>query len=103
MSIKKEKFFLLIFLILLQSCSGGRIGNFFESSFENLDNSNNTLEKHSGNNQIYCSVAHTDKILEKYFLNLKKIIRVIRKCESGESIDNYLETKVSIADFKRLN
>ncbi len=54
-------------------------------------------------NQIYCSVAHTDKILEKYFLNLKKIIRVIRKCESGESIDNYLETKVSIADFKRLN
>ena len=37
MILKKKEFFLLIFLILLQSCSGGRIGNFLESSFDDLE------------------------------------------------------------------
>ena len=37
MIFKKKAFFLLIFLILLQSCSGGRIGNFLESSFNDLE------------------------------------------------------------------
>ena len=37
MIFKKKEFFLLIFLILLQSCSGGRIGNFLESSFQDLE------------------------------------------------------------------
>ena len=36
MTFKKE-FFLSIFLILLQSCSGGKIGNFLESSFDDLE------------------------------------------------------------------
>ena len=34
---KIKKGFLFIILILLQSCSGGRIGNFFESSFKNVE------------------------------------------------------------------
>ena len=33
----KKGIFLSIFLILLQSCSGGSIGNFLESSFEDLE------------------------------------------------------------------
>jgi len=37
MFFKKKEFFLLISLILLQSCSGGRIGNFLESSFIDLE------------------------------------------------------------------
>ena len=37
MILKKKEFFLLIFLILLQSCSGGRIGNFLEISFNDLE------------------------------------------------------------------
>ena len=37
MFFKKKEYFLLIFLIFLQSCSGGRIGNFLESSFNDLD------------------------------------------------------------------
>ena len=37
MIFKKKEFFLLIFLILLQSCSGGKIGNFLESSFNDLE------------------------------------------------------------------
>ena len=36
MIFKKKEFFLLIFLVLLQSCSGGRIGNFLESSFNDF-------------------------------------------------------------------
>ena len=34
---KIKKIFLLIFLFLLQSCSGGTIGNFLETSFDNLE------------------------------------------------------------------
>ena len=34
-----DKFLLLITLILIQSCSGGRIGNFLESSFNNIEES----------------------------------------------------------------
>ena len=50
MILKKKEFFLLIFLIFLQSCSGGRIGNFLESSFNDLEkiskdeNSENFIE-----------------------------------------------------------
>ena len=40
MILKKKEFFLLIFLIFLQSCSGGRIGNFLESSFNDLEKTN---------------------------------------------------------------
>ena len=37
MIFKINNFFLLIILILLQSCSGGSIGNFLESSFKNIE------------------------------------------------------------------
>ena len=37
MVLKIKKFFLLIILTLLQSCSGGKIGNFFETSFKNIE------------------------------------------------------------------
>ena len=40
MIFKKKEFFIPIFLILLQSCSGGRIGNFLQSSFEDLGKTN---------------------------------------------------------------
>ena len=33
----KNKLFIFIILILLQSCSGGRIGKFFEFSFKNIE------------------------------------------------------------------
>ena len=37
MVFKINKFFLLIIITLLQSCSGGRIGNFLETSFKNIE------------------------------------------------------------------
>ena len=59
MIFKKKEFFLLIFLILLQSCSGGRIGNFLESSF-------NDLEKISKNEDLQ------NNLLNKKDINLEK-------------------------------
>ena len=59
MIFKKKEFFLLIFLIFLQSCSGGRIGNFLESSF-------NDLEKTSKNEDLQ------NKLLNKKDINLEK-------------------------------
>ena len=59
MILKKKEFFLLIFLIFLQSCSGGRIGNFLESSF-------NDLEKTSQNEDLQ------NNLLNKKDINLEK-------------------------------
>ena len=59
MIFKKKEFFLLIFLIFLQSCSGGRIGNFLESSF-------NDLEKTSKNENLQ------NNLLNKKDINLEK-------------------------------
>ena len=59
MILKKKEFFLLIFLIFLQSCSGGRIGNFLESSF-------NDLEKTSKNEDL------KNNLLIKNDINLEK-------------------------------
>ncbi|MDC3052546.1 hypothetical protein OA190_02440 [Prochlorococcus sp. AH-736-A13] len=59
MNLKKKEFFLLIFLIFLQSCSGGRIGNFLESSF-------NDLEKTSKNEDLQ------NNLLNKKDINLEK-------------------------------
>ena len=59
MIFKKKEFFLLIFLIFLQSCSGGRIGNFLESSF-------NDLEKTSKNEDLQNNLLNKKDItLEK--------------------------------------
>jgi DNA-directed RNA polymerase subunit F len=59
MIFKKKEFFLLIFLIFLQSCSGGRIGNFLESSF-------NDLEKTSKNEDLQ------NNLFNKNDINLEK-------------------------------
>ena len=59
MILKKKELFLLIFLIFLQSCSGGRIGNFLESSF-------NDLEKTSKNEDL------KNNLLNKNDINLEK-------------------------------
>ena len=59
MIFKKKEFFLLIFLIFLQSCSGGRIGNFLENSF-------NDLEKTSKNKDLQ------NNLLNKNDVNLEK-------------------------------
>ena len=58
MIFKKKEFFLLIFLIFLQSCSGGRIGNFLESSF-------NDLEKTSQNEDLQNNLVNKKLLLRE--------------------------------------
>ena len=54
MILKKKGFFLFIFIILLQSCSGGRIGNFLEGSFNDLEkiSQDENLQKNLANKKI---------------------------------------------------
>ena len=79
MIFKKKEFFLLIFLIFLQSCSGGRIGNFLESSF-------NDLEKTSQNEDLQNNFVNK-KILEKENKEIDyKKTKKIKKVEKQKNV-----------------
>ena len=79
MILKKKEFFLLIFLILLQSCSGGRIGNFLESSF-------NDLEKISQNEDLQNNLVNKKIVVkEKKEINGKKNQK-IKKLENPKNV-----------------
>ena len=81
MILKKKEFFLLIFLIFLQSCSGGRIGNFLESSF-------NDLEKISKNQDLQNNLLNKNDInLEKENKNFDdKKNKKIKKVEKPKNV-----------------
>ena len=86
MILKKKEFFLLIFLSFLQSCSGGRIGNFLESSF-------NDLEKTSQNQNLQNNLVNK-KIVEKENKEIDdKKNKQIKKAEKLKSV---LENKNDI-------
>ncbi len=92
MIFKKKEFFLLIFLIFLQSCSGGRIGNFLESSFSDL-------EKTSKNEDLQNNLLNKNDInLEKENKNFDdKKNKKIKKVEMPE---NFIENKKDINSEK---
>jgi len=64
MILKKKELFLLIFLIFLQSCSGGRIGNFLESSFNDLEKTSNNEDLQ--NNFLYKNDINLEKEKKKF-------------------------------------
>ena len=70
MNLKKKEFFLLIFLIFLQSCSGGRIGNFLESSFNDLEKI--SKDEDLQNNLVNKKIKKVEK--EENFIENKKDI-----------------------------
>ena len=86
MILKKKEFFLLIFLILLQSCSGGRIGNFLESSF-------NDLEKTSQDQDLQKNLVNK-KIVEKE--NKEIDGKSNKRIKKEEKQKNVLENKEDI-------
>ena len=55
-------------------------------------------------NAIYASIAHTPKILDRYFDALNEIFKKIKKCENkSEKIENLLETKLCISGMRENN
>ena len=86
MILKKKEFFLLIFLILLQSCSGGLIGNFLESSF-------NDLEKTSQDEDLQNNLVNK-KIVEKE--NKEINVGKNKKIKEEENPKNAPENKKDI-------
>ena len=80
MIFKKKEFYLFIFLIFLQSCSGGRIGNFLESSFNDLEKTskNEDLQNNLVNKKFVVEEKLKDKkgaILKKTKISNKKTTR----------------------------
>ena len=60
---KISNFVLLISLFLLQSCSGGKVGNFLESSFKNINS--NKLSQNDINKIMKSDLISKDKKLIK--------------------------------------
>ena len=89
MIFKKKEFFLIFFLILMQSCSGGRIGNFLESSF-------NDLEKISQDEDFQKNLEKPKFVLENKKIN-EKNNKKTKKVEKPKSV---LENKKEINSEK---
>ena len=79
MIFKKKEFFLLIFLISLQSCSGGRIGNFLESSF-------NDLEKKSQNEDAQNNLVNKKIVVKENKEIDNKKNKQIKKVEKPKNV-----------------
>ncbi|MBO6973283.1 MAG: hypothetical protein JJ843_05635 [Prochlorococcus marinus CUG1434] len=99
MIFKKKEFFLLIFLILLQSCSGGRIGNFLESSFKDLEkiSQDEDLKKNLANKGIV--IKENKEIADKKNKKIKKVEKPKNVLVNKKDINLEKENK-EIADKK---
>ena len=104
MIFKKKEFFLLIFLIFLQSCSGGRIGNFLESSFNDIEkiSQNEDLQNNLVNKKIN-KVKNAKSVPEnKNDTNLEKENKEIddkknKQIKKVEKLKNVPENKKDIS------
>lgn len=103
MGFKIKNVFLLIILILLQSCSGGRIGNFLESSFKNIkepkikEDAENKIVKNADRNIKINKNSKEQKIKEDAKNNLNKITVIMPEEEPKKNKVN----KQNISRFKR--
>ena len=71
MTNKISNFTFMILLFLLQSCSGGKIGNFLESSFK--DNNSNQISQNDIDIKLKNSIISKDKKLVKKKDKIDKI------------------------------
>ena len=83
MIFKKKEFFLLIFLIFLQSCSGGRIGDFLESSFNDLEKTSQNED--SQNNLLNKNDINLEKENKKFDDKKNKKNKKIKKIENPKN------------------
>ena len=55
-------------------------------------------------NTVYPCTKHSDGIIDSYFNNLEKILKIISYCENdGQDINKYLDNEISKKDFYRYN
>ena len=105
----KNKFFVLIILFLLQSCSGGGIGNFLESSFNNIEEQkvkenieNNLKDKKvfkSGKNLAKNKNIEEQKVKENSKNNLKDK-KFINSDEKSKNTKNVAKKNISLRKRK---
>ena len=98
MIFKKKEFFLLIFLIFLQSCSGGRIGNFLESSFNDLENisKDGDLQNNLLNKKIKKVEKPKNVLVNKKDINLEKTPK-----QKNNKIKNFSKKrKIELQSYK---
>ena len=88
MVIKISNFVFLILLFLLQSCSGGRIGNFLESSFK--DENYNINSQNEINKKSKSAIINNDKIL------LKKKDKITQNIPNNDSKPLDIANSVSV-------
>jgi len=95
MILKKKEFFLLIFLIFLQSCSGGRIGNFLESSFNDLEKTskNEDLQNNLLNKKDINLEKENKKFDDKKNKKIKKVVQPKNVPENKKDINLEKENK----------
>ena len=100
MILKKKEFFLLIFLIFLQSCSGGRIGNFLESSFSDLEKTsqNEDLQNNLVNKKIV--VKENKEVDYKKNKQTKKVEKSKSVLENKKDSNLAIENKE--LDYKKI-
>ena len=96
MIFKIKKNFLLIFLILLQSCSGSRIGNFLETSFDNLENKKNLNQEMNERKKKNIKVIKKEE--RKNVLDNKEILNLEKK-----SVKTNKKKKINNSFKKRKN
>ena len=102
MTLKKKEFFLSIFLILLQSCSGGRIGNFLESSFNDFEKiSQEDLSQKLLKNKKVVSQENND-LNNKNYEKIKKVEK-IEKVEKVEQVEQVEKPKSVLQNKKDKN
>ena len=73
MILKKKEFYLFIFLIFLQSCSGGVIGNFLESSFNDLEKISQSDDSQKDLENKKVVIQENKEAKEKNYEEIKKV------------------------------
>ena len=93
MIFKKKEFFLLIFLILLQSCSGGSIGNFLESSFKDLEKTSQDEDFQKNYTNKILVIKKDKEIDDKKNKKIKKVEKLKNFAENENGVSLEKENK----------